>query len=131
MHVFTVVLVSVASLSHLLLGCCWHGGKQPQAPCASHRHHGPVSLVQHPAGDRSCEDTSLPEREPHQCSEHSRCWWNCTPRSQELAQAAGDVGEASREVLAIPAERGDRESIAPVVSEQGCRALARLGVFLC
>ncbi len=130
MHVFTVVLVSVASLSHLLLGCCWHGGKQPQATCTSHHEHTSIALAHNLAVEPLCQEPS-PEREPHQCSQHGRCWWNCTPRFQELTQAAGDAGDISREVLAIPAERGERESVATVVSEQGCRALARLGVFLC
>ncbi len=133
MHVFTVLLVAVASLSHLYLGCCWHGGGPRGTVCtAQHQHAHNEHAVQvlaveehQPAGPSQ----EKPHR--HHCSQHGRCWWSSSSRQQEPLQVA-TLGDRYFQGLLIAQQVTPWPPVPHAhVSSSGAESQAQLGVFLC
>jgi len=132
-HLFTVLLVSVASICHLYLGCCWHSSGASGTVCAwKHQHGHAVHLPEAAAeAEDHSTDPSPAEPHPHHCSQHGRCWWNQGSRQQDSLPEAIPGKRLWDELLIVPKAAASILNPEAYLPCCGSEALAQLGVFLC
>ena len=127
MQAVVAFVVAVASLSHLLVGCCWHEHPWRQR-C------GTQTAVNQGVSGHSCCATRRGDNDSssdHGCQEHGRCWWNYTGKGGQkvlgLYPLASGLVRPCLHLPCVPALLNHRCPELLTASER----VVRIGLLLC